>query len=910
MLQLLFLLAGAYLLAVPAAFWMALRADRRARALESQVGALERRLQDPARRPESGQPAEAPAQQPPIRLDGAPAGPPPATDESPTEAAEPVAPDPQTWHSPPDDDGRAAPAVSTAPQPAPSRASLLEAFGARWSVWVGGVALALGGVLLVRYSIEQGYFGPLARCLGGLAFGAALIVAGETLRRREAREAAYSPIPAVVTAAGTVAAFAAIYAAHGLYDLIGPATAFVALGAVALAAMAGAALHGPALAGLGLAGALATPLLVESSAPNPWPVALYVAVVAAASFGLARVRRWLWLAAAGAVGASLWVALLSLEGSTNFLHAGLVLALAGVGAAGFIVAFLPHVATQDEQVAPDWIGAAIVGAFALAAAFAATVGSAERLFDTTAAILVALIVGALGLVAALAPAVAVLSTVAGLLALVVLAAWTGTGPRVFDVAPGVRAAGAPQIFAAFAAATSALVTAFATRRIWSGRALPFAPTGLYALAATVTPLAALALCYVRLARAEISLPYAAIAGLLAAVFALLAGAFRTDAEQAAPARKLPLGAFATAALGALALGFVFALDKGMLTVALALTGLAAAWLSARFDIGALRWASAAMGLVVLARIAVEPRIVGAALGTTPIFNWLLFGYGVPALAFFFAARFMRRAGGDERPVMIAEALAIILSALLIFFETRHAMNDGDIYRPLQRMAELGLLTSFAALYSALMIRLDARRANPVYFYASYGFAAIAGLWTLGLLGPHNPLLDCARIEGAVVNTLIVGLAAPALTAGVLRWASAGARPLWFAHAAGAGAVLMSFAYVVAATRRIFGGAEERICAAVAPADLEVWTHSAVWLAIGCALLVFGLLWRSQAARLVSAFYVFAAVLKIFLYDLSGLEGLPRALSFIVLGLTLIGIGLLYQRLLFRPASSPPPSGVV
>jgi uncharacterized membrane protein len=38
---------------------------------------------------------------------------------------------------------------------------------------------------------------------------------------------------------------------------------------------------------------------------------------------------------------------------------------------------------------------------------------------------------------------------------------------------------------------------------------------------------------------------------------------------------------------------------------------------------------------------------------------------------------------------------------------------------------------------------------------------------------------------------------------------------------------------------------------------------------------------------------------VFVVDLSSLEGLMRALSFIGLGLTLIGIALVYQRLLAR-----------
>jgi uncharacterized membrane protein len=41
---------------------------------------------------------------------------------------------------------------------------------------------------------------------------------------------------------------------------------------------------------------------------------------------------------------------------------------------------------------------------------------------------------------------------------------------------------------------------------------------------------------------------------------------------------------------------------------------------------------------------------------------------------------------------------------------------------------------------------------------------------------------------------------------------------------------------------------------------------------------------------------------VFLYDMAGLGGIFRALSFIGLGAVLVGIGLLYQRLLFPPGA--------
>jgi uncharacterized membrane protein len=61
--------------------------------------------------------------------------------------------------------------------------------------------------------------------------------------------------------------------------------------------------------------------------------------------------------------------------------------------------------------------------------------------------------------------------------------------------------------------------------------------------------------------------------------------------------------------------------------------------------------------------------------------------------------------------------------------------------------------------------------------------------------------------------------------------------------------------------------------------------------------------RSQPVRLASAAVVVLTIGKVFLVDMSGLEGVYRALSFIVLGLVLVGIGWLYQRMLF-PRHSP------
>ena len=63
--------------------------------------------------------------------------------------------------------------------------------------------------------------------------------------------------------------------------------------------------------------------------------------------------------------------------------------------------------------------------------------------------------------------------------------------------------------------------------------------------------------------------------------------------------------------------------------------------------------------------------------------------------------------------------------------------------------------------------------------------------------------------------------------------------------------------------------------------------------------------RSAALRYASLALVMLTVAKLFLFDMSALAGLWRVASFLGLGLSLVGIGWLYQRFVFPPRASPP-----
>src|SRR3954470_21289475 len=237
---------------------------------------------------------------PPIPRAAAPTPPPIVPD------AESVAPAASSETSEQAAGGAAAPPP---PLPAPDR-GFEETVGTRWVVWIGGLTLALGGFFMVRYSIEAGLLGPGVRTILGGAFALALLAAGEWTRRKESistiEALPIANIPAILTAAGTAVAFATVYAAYALYDFLAPATAFILLGLVALGTLAAALLHGPALAGLGVVGAFVTPVLVSSGNNDYWELYIYLPGVTAASFGMARVRLWRWLAVTTIAFALFW----------------------------------------------------------------------------------------------------------------------------------------------------------------------------------------------------------------------------------------------------------------------------------------------------------------------------------------------------------------------------------------------------------------------------------------------------------------------------------------------------------------------------------------------------------------------------------------------------------------------------
>jgi uncharacterized membrane protein len=370
---------------------------------------------------------------------------------------------------------------------------------------------------------------------------------------------------------------------------------------------------------------------------------------------------------------------------------------------------------------------------------------------------------------------------------------------------------------------------------------------------------------------------------------------RRETEDAAI--RLGLGAVASATLGAVALGLTFALEKGMLTVAFALAALGTTWVANRIAIPALRYAVGAIGIIVLGRLLWEPTIVGGNPGPA-IFNWLLWGYGVPAVSFWLAGRLMERTARDW-VVQLTEGLSIVFAALLVFFEIRHAVHGGDPLASDFTLVETGLIATESLAFTILLTRLNMRRADPIYHWGTLIFRVMSFFYcVVGLFLGVNPLFSKYPVSGGVVfNSLILAYLLPSILAGALAYGERNTRPRPYVLASAVLSLLLQWAYVALEIRRIFHGPV--LTLRLGFTQGEQWSYSVALLAIGIVLLGFGIMRDNRFARIASAVYLVLAVLKVFIIDLSNLEGVMRALSFIGLGLVLIGIGLVYQRFLVR-----------
>jgi uncharacterized membrane protein len=818
---------------------------------------------------------------------------------------------------------------TSAPVSAPTRApkeSFESRLGARWAVWAGGLALALGGIFLVKYSIESGLLSPAVRLALAAVFGLLLAAAGEAIRRKAVpgMAAAYSNamIPGILTAAGSLTLFGVVYASYGIYDYIGPTTAFALLALIAFATIGLSLLHGQALAGLGLLGSMVTPALISTETPNIWALFGFLTVSWAATALASGRQGWKVVPALANVGLALWTLGYIAESTSIDLVPPTLALLAMIAGTIFI---WPGKAFETVPEAPSseatekaarisslvfqFVGRPPVG-ISLTVSVAAVLPAVSMLFAegslsihpafAMTAILAALAALSASRHFAIWPAIfSALAALAG----VSLMARSGLElfPALADstvILPAVHTGYGSEMAMALGLGAIFLLCGFSFIKRKGERDPSFAT--LWAAIAAIVPVWLATISFVEygnLGRDWLHAAYGLALGLV-----LIAGAEWLH-RQDKPDYRWPLNLLITGSFGA----FVFALHtltEGLVTtVLLSVIGFGYIIATRHRQWEALPWIMALASLGVLGRIAWEPTIVGPQnLGTTPVFNALLPGYGIPALLAITAAYLLRNWPG-YRAKNFLQAIASLMGLLAIAILVRHAMNGGVLNDVVPTLGEQSIYTLLTIGMSGVLMTLDLKSPSPIFRYGSM-VASLIGMFNVLTLhfGALNPYFTGENTgPWPFINLLLIGYLLPGLAYGGLAFYARDKRPMPYVVLLALSGAALGFAWATLSVRRFWQG--ENIADWKGFLQSETYSYSVVWLVIGVLLLVLGSKFDAKSLRLASAALVLLAVAKAFLIDMSNLEGVLRALSFIGLGVVLIGIGLFYQKILTgKPAA--------
>ncbi len=886
----LLVLIGLVVLAIPVCIIVLLvghaRLRRRVNELERQVGVLQPHA--PAAEADPAAPAEQPEPAPAIAAEPARAGP--------WSAGRRISPK----DSPEQPQDPAGPAGSP-PRAVVFRRDRFAALGIwlreNWFYAVSAMSLALAGIFLVQYGVENGLLPPTARVACALGFGVTLIAAGEYIRRRfgddEAATTAY--LPSVFSGAGLITLFGAILAARQLYDLISPETALAGMMAVALVGLVLGWFHGPLLAAIGLTGAFGAPFVVGGSSEDPSWLFGYFLVVALLGLGIDTVRRWAWISVLTLIGAYGCGALLAL--SSGSPEPELVLYATALALAAIIIPARRLVpdhggAMMSEMVLrrkgdpwPEFptrlaFGAMVASVGAIGWSPVATAGEFWLAVLLLWGLVLALILWARG---ARALQDVTLLPALGLLGLVWREAME-RGPvytRFLNAYAESPEADFPRQVTMLVAmgvilSLAASWRSFQSRElkpVWAGAAAVFAPALAILLELGWMPTQVIG-----------AYPWALHALALGIFMVVLAERFaRADGEQ-----RLRAALATLSALSCLAFACVIVLSSAALTVALAVTVLAAAALDRQFRLPPMTL-FIAVGVVTLGyRLVVDPGLRWAE--NAPLAEVIL-AYGGTLAGFVAALWLLRPLDRPVARVMLDSAAwstgGLFLSILL--FRWLETVGEGGSQTSHWGLGLTAVIWIGLAFAQVQRLELGGRMA-----WIRVGLAAVFGLIGLAALRAAlmegNPLLNSLAdpvLGPPVINSLAVAYLLPAAAIALAVWRIPG-MPARLRLVCAPAALALAALWLGLVIRHVWQG-PERMYSGHGVTQPELYTYTLALLIIGALLFYQSLARHSHLMRKAGLAVIGVAVAKVFLIDIAGLGGLIRVFSLLALGLALAGL---------------------
>lgn len=780
----------------------------------------------------------------------------------------------------------ASPVSTEPPPPRPSAAKRFEdLIGGKLPIWIGGIALIFAGFFLVRFSIEAGLFGPAARCVTAALFGLLLIGLSEFGYKIPKFGKIFTDdvrIGHSIAGAGIAVLYATLYMASELYGLLGLYTALGGVIAVTILAFVLSQRHGPPTAIMGLLGGFAAPYVAGLGPESVAPLLIYLGVFTAGLFGLAIHRGWAWLALLATGGSVLWTTALlfmDLSGDVPFVGAfivllaiGGVLTLSRTGTSfGIPKPFMQAIPLgvgllQLVTLAPliefslvSWLFFGVLAVFAIALAW--------RDRDMTPAV-----AGALGLSLAM-----------------VATAFSNTGAEQM------------QLFAAVGLALLFGVTGhiFALREkdgwIWALIGMA-APTGMLLLIYALG----------NLGWSQNS--WAIVCLLTAVTTAFMAWRIRAETAFLPP----PLASGLTAILVAIALWIWTPQSLGAL-VAIAVAAALAFWTrfvtrkaivvqsAIAIGFGGLIMISDAFGLI--------EGLFGALGGETDLYFYLpemgpsTIELLLPSVAIVGIAYFFRDSFGKALSKIIA-GFGLIAVGGFVYSLLKQPLAIGPIEDFVAYgFAERAVFTHLLALTGWLLLRQTwgERLTTPL---KSLGFA-LAGMALFRFVYFDLLLLSPTSVKQAMGPAPVANLGTLHFTAAMLwLWLYARTEALTAAlpklvRPLEIGSLLAAIAAVMVTVRQAVHGTD---IATPAFTSTETYLYSAGLLILAIAWLARGIQTTNALLRIAGLLLLTLVTFKVFLIDAAQLEGILRILSFLGLGIALIGIGWIYGKVMRADAA--------
>ena len=776
----------------------------------------------------------------------------------------------------------------------------------RWMVWVGGVALAFGGIFLVKFGVEHSVLGPTGRLVAAGILGLALVLASEWLRQRDLRlalprlgsQADY--VPAALAGGGVIAWYASLLMAFDHYGLMGPGVAFALLALVSLLALALSLLQGPLLAVLGLLGGYLVPALVSTGQGTLPGLLGYVALVSLAALALQFhvQRRWLWWGTLA--GHFLWflLALTLYRDESGFVVSYLLLSLyAFIALPGFgwrlqsDAQQVPLVGRACSSVVTDAHWVAILGSVLMLVLLSfldyPLVGWLALLGLLVGATLLACRIAALDLFPWLASACLLLAVL-----------WFDY-PFAHMGSHGWAQLAQDQLMPLWRWGMGLALLQGGLALLWLPRARR---AGLWSSLLVVVPLAMLALLYWRSPAgvegvwSDASLFWPLQALVLFVVFSALSE-MRRRWPQIARVALLAGGH------GALALAFIMFLAEESLTIAFALQLAALARLARREGDLVPHWLIKGLAMVIVARLSLNPWLWDYPLLGRFGLHWSLYGYGIPVLCFFAAARWLPSREGSNTNAWL-EAGALQLMTLWLTLEGRYWLSGGQPWQAEYTLADTALTSvtwGALALIYGWKSRLGGSLARVYTIASPLLLVLMMAMTLLGSTLRYNPLWVATDVGSwPIVNLTLLAWGLPALLS-LLGLLQVNASMFWLRRLLALFLFGIGMLYLTLMVRQWWQGSD------ISGWDVsfgEQYSYSAVWLLAAVLLMLVGS-WLVQArVRQAALLILLVAVLKIFLWDMSDLDGLYRAASFLGLGLCLVGLGWFYQHYVM-PRQEPP-----